>query len=137
MRSCYLTHTNKNKNKTCKICGFIGTWMLNQTFQNIVSKIAGRVLGPDHVTWTPRHCARCSSLNHFGTVPGVQAWTTSVLCQMFKWKYLFVKRIRTCLRHRTNSDVTWTSGTVPRWFKLEHLAQCRSGSSLNTWHSVV
>jgi hypothetical protein len=34
-------------------------------------KIAAR---PNHivVTWTPRHCARCSSLNHIGTVPGVK-----------------------------------------------------------------
>jgi putative heme degradation protein len=30
------THT-KTKKKTCKICGFIGTWMLIQIFQNIVS----------------------------------------------------------------------------------------------------
>ena len=28
------------------------------------------------------------------------------------------------------------TGTVPRSFKLEHLAQCRGRSSLNTWHSA-
>jgi len=44
-------------------------------------KIAARVLlnlGPDHIV---------TSLEHLGTVPGVQASTTSALCQVFKWRH--------------------------------------------------
>ena len=40
-----------------------------------LSKEFTRVLGPGQIV---------TSLEHLGTVPGVQAWTTSVLCQVFK-----------------------------------------------------
>jgi hypothetical protein len=51
-------------------------YVLYNFWKYLFVKIAARVLGPDHIV---------TSLEHLGTVPGVQAWTTSALCQVFKW----------------------------------------------------
>jgi hypothetical protein len=71
---------------------YIYWYVLYNFWKYLFVKIAARVLAPDHIV---------TSLEHIDTVPGVQALTTSALCQVFKWRHYFA---------RCSSDVTILPG---------------------------
>ena len=87
-----------------RTCYIIYWYVLYNFWKYLFVKIAARVLGAHHIA---------TSLEHLGTVPSVQAWTTSALCQVFKWRHYLSWAQDTC-------EFFWQIGISKIWITIDN-----------------